>query len=356
MTTKLYRKAFAGIALAVSLLITGAVKAEASPDNVSSDLSEIGVISSSPDLLLGSSDVVSNLVNRSVSSSVNPVAGFSHSSETTASTVAQTSLEMAQGLEIAQDGVSPVDGTFAPLTDEELRQQLLINPSFVPETPRPSPATSFGTPTAFGADWGDAFVGLSGVTQGDTDTKADGSISLGMGFGDAVNNVGVEVSVGIISLDGFGDDGSIGVKLHKIFPEAENLAIALGWSNPITWGDANDAEDTFYGVVTRQFDLNPDEDSTLPLTVSLGAGTGVFRSTGAIEAGDNALNVFGSLGLRIIPEVSLLSSWTGSGLGLGVSAAPFDFPLVFTAGVSDVTGNTRSGARVNASAGYSFGF
>jgi len=353
MTTKFYRKAFAGIALAVSLLVTGTVsKAEANLGNINSHspLAESEVSNRSTDLLLGSSDTISDLVNRSHTDSVDPVAGFSRSSSVTDTIVAQN------GIEVAQDGATFQDGTFAPLTDDELRQQLLIDANFVPGAPRSSPATGFGTPSAFGADWGDAFIGLSGVTEGDTDTKADGSISLGMGFGNAVENIGVEVSVGIISLDGFGDDGSVGIKLHKVFPEADNLAIALGWSNPITWGDANNAEDTFYGVVTKQFELNPEATNTLPLTVSLGAGTGAFRSTGAIEAGDNALNVFGSLGLRIIPEVSLVSGWTGSALGLGVSAAPFDFPLVFTAGVTDVTGNTRSGARVNAAVGYSFGF
>ncbi|MGD1896255.1 MAG: hypothetical protein ACFB16_04790 [Phormidesmis sp.] len=354
MTTKLYRKAFAGIALAVSLLLTGAVpKANASPGSLtSSELLGSDVVSTSSASLLvpDSSDAISEMVNRSVTNPVAPVARFSRPSSATSSILAQSSTE------IAQDGVTPVDGTFAPLTDEELRQQLLIDPNFVPGAPRPAPASGFGVPSAFGADWGDAFIGLAGVTEGRTDDKADGSISLGMGFGDAVENIGVEVGVGIISLDGFAEDGSVGVKLHKVFPDADNLAVAVGWSNPITWGDANSAEDTFYGVVTKQFALQPERNNTLPLTASVGVGTGSFRSKGAIDAGNNALNVFGSLGLQVIPELSIVSGWTGSALGLGVSTAPFDFPLVLTAGVSDVTGNTRSGARVNASVGYSFSF
>ncbi len=353
MTTRLYRKAFAGIALAVSLLITGAIpKANASPRLSRSDLLGGDVISTtSSDLLVpDSAHPISEMVNRSVASPVDPVAGFSRSSSVTSAILAQDSIQLAQ------DGVNPVDNTFSPLTDEELRQQLLVNPDFVPDAPRPAPASGFGVPSAFGADWGDAFIGLSGVTEGRTDNKADGSISLGMGFGDTVDNVGVEVSLGIISLDGFAEDGSIGVKLHKVFPQADNLAVAVGWSNPITWGDANSAKDTFYGVVTKRFALQPERRNTLPLTASLGLGTGAFRTTGAIDAGTNPPNLFGSLGLQVIPELSLVSGWTGSGLGLGVSAAPFNFPLVLTAGVSDVTGNTRSGARVNASVGYSFSF
>ena len=248
-----------------------------------------------------------------------------------------------------------MDETFAPLTDSEIRELLLIDPNFVPEAPRSSPGSSFLVPSAYGADWGDAFVGLSGVTAGNQ-TDLDGSASLGMGFGDAVDNIGVEVSVGIISLNGFADDGIVGFKLHKVFPEANNLAVALGWSNAAKWGDARNSPDTFYGVVTQRFDLDPGEANPVPLTVSLGAGTGSFRSRGALLAGNNDLNFFGSVGVRVIPELSVISSWNGSSVGVAASVAPFDIPLVMTAGFSDVMDSTVTGTRFNASLGYSFSF
>ncbi|MEO0348696.1 MAG: hypothetical protein AAF282_01450 [Cyanobacteria bacterium P01_A01_bin.15] len=255
-----------------------------------------------------------------------------------------------------QDSSGVVGDSFRPddLTDEELRQGLSVeNPTF-PTSP-PSPASSFGTPSAYGANAGDAFVGLAGITDGKR-SDTDGSMSLGVGFGDAVDDVGVELNAGIISLDGFAEDGQIGIKVHKIFPEADNLAVAVGWTNPITWGAADSAEETFYGVVTKSFDLRPEESNTMPLTVSGGIGTGSFRSTGAIAAGTNAPNFFGSVGLRVIPELSLVSSWTGSALNMGISAAPFDVPLVLTAGVTDVTSNTNEGDRFSASIGYGFQF
>ena len=296
MTIKLYRKAFAGITLAVSLLLTGVVpRVEANTGILSSaDLLGTNTSISSADQLTGNaSDAVTESVHGSVTSQVDPIAGFSRPASVANTILAQN------GTEFAQDGVNPVDNTFAPLTDEELRQQLLINPDFVPGAPRPSPASGFGVPSAFGADWGDAFIGIAGVTEGRTDDKADGSISLGAGFGNADDNV---------------------------------------------------------GVVTQLFELQPEQSNTLPLTASLGVGTGAFRSIGAIDAGTNDPNVFGSLGLQVIPELSIISGWTGNSLGLGLSTAPFDFPLVITAGVSDVTDNTRSGTRVNASVGYSFSF
>lgn len=255
--------------------------------------------------------------------------------------------------------------TAASPSDEEIRQQLLTTPNRSTEPasdldvldrrPQPIPSSSFITPNAYGADWGDFYTGFAGATE-DTNDGLDASASVGMGFGNAVDNVGVELNVGIISIDGFADDGTVGFKVHKLFPEANNLGVAVGWSNALKWGNANKDEETIYGVVTQRFDLRPNKDNPMPLTTSLGVGTGAFRSVGAIEAGNNTPNVFGSVGVRVIPQVSLVSSWNGSSLGLAASAAPFNFPVVVTAGVSDLTDNTEDGTQFVGGLGYSFGF
>ena len=241
--------------------------------------------------------------------------------------------------------------------DEAIRQQLYvdIDENILLDRPQPVPTSSFLTPSAYGADWGDAFISVSGVTEGDR-SDLDGSISLGIGLGDAEENVGVEVAVGIISLDGFAEDGIVGAKLHKVFPRANNLGVAIGWANPVKWGAAEDEEDTFYGVLTHRLDLRRGQRNPVPLTTSLGVGTGTFRSNGAIAAGENTPNVFGSLGLRVIPEVSVVTSWTGNSLGAAVSTAPLAVPLVLTAGVSDITDNTVEGPRFHGSIGYSLSF
>ena len=253
--------------------------------------------------------------------------------------------------------------SFAPDSPADLRQRLLIDPDAqldptVPvEFPQAVPSSTFLVPSAYGADWGDAYIGVAGSTGGDQTRRTDGSAALGFGFGDAVRNVGLEVGVGIISLDGFADDGIVGFKLHKVFPQAGNLAVAAGWTNPIKWGNANDAEDTFYGVATKQFSLRPNAANQMPLTTSLGVGTGTFRSIGAIDADDNGVNVFGSAGLRVLPQLSVISSWNGTGLGLAASVVPIRrIPFVLTLGVSDVTGNTDEGAQFQGSAGYAFRF
>ncbi|MBK1987245.1 hypothetical protein A0J48_006800 [Sphaerospermopsis aphanizomenoides BCCUSP55] len=254
---------------------------------------------------------------------------------------------------IAQtDSSGTVGDTFGEAN--KLRQELLIEP-IVP-VGRPvatgAPASSAGTPTAYGASWGQAFIGGGAyfpLDEGDV----DGSLTVGFGLGDAVKSAGLEVAVNIISVGGqednfgdFGDSGTVGLKLHRYLPDG--TAIAVGWANPIKWGEANRAKETLYGVVTKKFN---------PVTVSVGIGSGSFASKGARQANENAANVFGSVGLRLAPEASLVSSWTGSSLNLGASFAPLKrTPLVINTIFTDVTDNLDNGVGFTLSAGYSFQF
>lgn len=269
---------------------------------------------------------------------------------------------------LSQAGSEVTGNTFSP---ENARKSLLIDPLVLPETSTPPalPGSTFGVPSAYGASWRNAFVGGGFIGSGGFDRPVgngqqffevpnDGSISFGAGFGDPVETVGFEVGIGIISLtDDFGDSGAIGFKLHKVFPEADDLAVAVGWTNSLTWGDANDAKETLYGVVTKAFDLQPGNKNPLPLTVTAGIGTGAFRSQGAFNAGTNDPNVFGSLGLRIDPQFSLISTWTGSQLNLGISTVPLlDIPFTLTLGAADITNNRGSGVRFLMTGGFGFKF
>ena len=351
---------FGSAALAISVSLLGVVaRAYASTDSLVSDLSATSPISA--DLLMGRNAAETPFYPHQLGlAAAEPTVEIASAARFSIGN-SQLHNPRLSSERVAQGVPAPSD-TFAPLSDEEIRQQLLINPNQVDpnidvldRNPQPIPSSTFITPNAYGASWGDAYIGVAGTTE-DTDDGLDGSAGVGVGFGNPVNNVGVEVNVGVISLDGFADDGIAGFKVHKVFPRANNLAVAVGWANPIKWGAANDEEDTFYGVATQRFNLRPNKANPLPLTASLGVGTGEFRSNGAIAAGDNAPNVFGSVGLRVIPRVSLISSWTGSGLGLAASAAPFNAPFVITLGASDVTDNTDRGTQFNGSIGYSFNF
>ncbi|WP_413172599.1 hypothetical protein [Anabaena azotica] len=236
----------------------------------------------------------------------------------------------------------------------KLRQELLIEPIVPLGRPAATgaPASSAGTPTAYGASWGQAFIGGGAFFPLD-EGNVDGSLTVGFGLGDAVKSAGLEVAVNIISVGGqkenfgdFGDSGTVGLKLHRYFDDG--TAFAVGWSNPIKWGEANQAKETLYGVLTKSFN---------PVTVSVGLGSGSFASKGARQAGENAVNLFGSVGLRLAPEASLVTSWTGSSLNMGASFVPLKrTPLVINTIFTDVTDNLNNGVGFTLSAGYSFQF
>ncbi|MFK0735216.1 MAG: hypothetical protein ACIWVG_29465 [Gloeotrichia echinulata HAB0833] len=282
--------------------------------------------------------------------------------DTAASPKSETIVLEKQPQLIAQiDSSAVVGDTFADVN--KLRQQLLIEPIIQPGESTPTiSSSSAGTPTAYGASWRQAFVG--GVLYVPLDKgKTDGSFSFGFGAGDSVKSVGLETSFNIISVGGqkpglgdFADSGTVGLKLHKYFEDG--TAVALGWSNPIKWGQANKAKESIYGVVTKSFDLQPDSaNNKLPLTVSVGLGSGDYRSLGAIRKRQNSVNLFGSLGLRVIPEASLVGSWTGNSLNLGVFFAPFKkTPIVINTIFTDVTSNFNNGVGFSLSAGYAFQF
>lgn len=257
---------------------------------------------------------------------------------------------------IAQANSSGVVGdTFGEAN--KLRQQLLIDPIVVPtERPAAAPGSTAGTPTAYGASAGQAYVGVAGYVPLKKGGYVDGSVSLGAGFGNPVDSVGVELGVNLTSIGGqnfdFGGSGTVGLVVHKHLPDG--TAVAVGWSDPVKWGDAKTAKDTIYGVVTKSFDLNSDSsENKLPLTVSVGVGTGAFRSKGAIKAGHNSPNVFVGAGLRVSPEAAIVTSWTGNSLNVGGSFAPFKkTPLVINTVVTDVTNNPG----LSISGGYSIQF
>ncbi|MEA5581119.1 hypothetical protein VB620_07175 [Nodularia harveyana UHCC-0300] len=259
------------------------------------------------------------------------------------------------------DSSSSVGDSFGETN--KLRQELLIEPIVGQDEPRKSaPSSTAGTPSAYGASYGQAYIGGGLFFPLDQDKdRNDGSLSLGFGLGNPIDSVGLEVNINITSVGGgptfdFGDSGGVGFKLHRYV--GDNTSVAIGWSNPIKWGDVTLAKDTIYGVFTQAFALQPDNpQNNLPLTVSLGVGTGAFSSKGAIEAGDNSVNFFGGLGLRVIPGASLVSSWTGSALNVGGSFAPFkDTQIVINAIITDVTNNLDTGLGLAVTAGYGFRF
>ncbi len=261
------------------------------------------------------------------------------------------------------------------LTNEEALARLKI--PTLPLVNIGSPTTAYpvggiGSPTAFGANGGNAFLGASyqartrpaiynNVNPPITSPQniEDGAISAGFGLGDARNLVALETIATSYSTfrRGFFKDGAFSFKLHKSL--SDTFAIAGGYENAILWGSGgNDGGQTGYGVASLV--LNPDANIGLfsNTTVSVGAGAGRFRNVGDIRRGKDSYNVFGSVGTRLSPNFSLIADWSGQDLSIGL---PITIPLGSTSlqvvpSLQDLVNPETGGSRfvVNAGLGFSF--
>jgi hypothetical protein len=225
---------------------------------------------------------------------------------------------------------------------------------------RSSPGSSSGSPSAYGPNWGDGFVGMGYVhrarfAQNDTwRDNVDGAISGGFGLGNARDLIGVEVSIASFSTfdSGFGSRMGVGLKLHKALPG--DFGVAIGVENAFTRGVTLDP--SYYGVVTRVWSQdwwNPFTN----ITATLGAGNGRFQREEDFNAGRNRINPFAAVGVQVWEPVAFIADWTGQDLVLAVSIVPFvRVPLVITPAFNDVLGTAGDGVRFTVGAGVGFQF
>jgi hypothetical protein len=214
----------------------------------------------------------------------------------------------------------------------------------VPELPEEygaSPALSIYIPVGYGADKNTVFLGGTyQPTVRDTTEDDEGSVGtggIGVGLGDADKAVGVELSYTFETTnDSFGE-GGFNAKVHRRL--GQDLSAAIGGNGLVNIG-RNDFEQSKYGVITKVFRTQDSLNKPFSrVAFTVGVGDGQFRSNGAVKAGDNNVNVFGNMAVRVARPVSFIAEWTGTDLGLGVSIAPFrNIPFVITPAVRDLVG------------------
>lgn len=220
-----------------------------------------------------------------------------------------------------------------------------------------APGTSSNTPTAFGGSWGSMGVGIGFQGRTRYTDESDATAGAVVSFGNPQESVGLDVGVTILELyrEGFGSRGSFNFKLHRNLPE--DFAVAVGLENALVWG-YSDADTSVYGVASKRFRLK--ESSREPfsrLDLSLGLGTGRFRSEKEVQEGTGSVGVFGNVAVNVAEPVSVFAEWTGQDLNMGASIVPFrDVPLVITPALNDITGNAGDGVRFTLGVGYGFSF
>lgn len=248
----------------------------------------------------------------------------------------------------SEDAAATPTATFAQNEVDRPSREELIEQLSVPEpdldrivviSEKGAPAISLDIPTGFGATQGQFFTSLTFQESTRLGDKADAGFGFGLGLGNPDEVIGFDViysSFSTVRSAPF-DTGSVSFKVHRRLSNSSSAA--LGVENLIRYGEF-DADINYYGSITNIFALrkNP-ADSFSSLAVTLGVGLGRFREIDDIREDEETLNLFGSAGLKVTQQFSLLGSYTGNTLSVGVSVAPFrDIPLVITPEVTDLTG------------------
>jgi len=219
--------------------------------------------------------------------------------------------------------------------------------------PAAAPGIAFGSPVAYGADWGQIFGGIGGQTiPPGGQHSVDGSMLLGLGLGDSQRWAGVEVSSTIISLtDSIGDAGAWNAKVHRSL--SGRASIALGVEDAAGWGDASRTNTSTYVVYTQALDLAPQSArAPMPLVFNVGVGDERFA-----DPGSNSFGLFGSVSVHPHRQLSVIADWTGRDLNAALSLVPLRaWPVVLTLGAINLTGRFDKDAEFAGGLGFLYQF
>jgi hypothetical protein len=219
---------------------------------------------------------------------------------------------------------------------------------------RGQPGSSAGSTGAFGAQWGDFFGGAGYQARTRFSDVNDGSVSAGFGLGNA-QYVAMEVTFTSASTfrHGFGNNGSVSLKLHRILPNF--YGVAIGYENVGNWGNT-DGGSSVYGVVSHNVRFREDATALFgSLAWNVGVGNNRYLRESDLTAGRSGVNAFASGGLRLHERSALVLDWTGQDLTSVISFVPVrHLPLVVSAGWADLTRTAGDGPRFIVGAGAGF--
>ena len=168
------------------------------------------------------------------------------------------------------------------LADEEYTQYTRYLDVLALSDPKPAVANIAG---GFGAAQGTVFAAVS-YTNYDLQTQVngdnDGSIAVGLGFGDP-NKIAAELTIAITSVstglwgDGrFADEGNLSVKLHRYVPgllQGQAASMSVGASNFAGWGATRENPTNYFVAYSERAYFG--EFDQYGLMYSVGYGTGV---------------------------------------------------------------------------------
>ena len=152
--------------------------------------------------------------------------------------------------------------------------------------------------SGFGASNG---VGFAAVSYSDNDMQTDaegdddGSIVIGIGLGDPLENFGVEASIGITSVstslwgDGkFADEGNLNLKVHRFAPSfglSDTASVSIGASNLAGWGSTTENPTNAYAAYSGIKYLGQFDEYSLGYTLGWGSAVSNTETEASIFYG-----------------------------------------------------------------------
>lgn len=219
---------------------------------------------------------------------------------------------------------------------------------------RAQPGVAASSPVGYGPNQGDIFAGIGYQASTGVSGSQDGAISVGAGFLDGNDKVGIEAVLTSLSTlrSGFGSRMVGAVKVHK---SVQNWGLGLGVEGFYLNGNDFDTKPSVYVAATRNLNVNPGADYFSTGTINFGLGNGRFQQIEDFRNGDNGVWFFASSSIRINYFSSAIIDYTGSQVNLALSFSPFKkLPLIITPSLNDVGGSVGDRARLALGAGMSW--
>ncbi|MCR9124488.1 MAG: hypothetical protein NXH82_00030 [Rhodobacteraceae bacterium] len=172
-------------------------------------------------------------------------------------------------------------------------------------------ASTIGIPGGYTLPHRSGYVAVAGSDKRERSTRSstDGSLAFGIGMGDPVNAVGMDVAVSINSAGAsdFADSGSVNFKVSRQIAspfQGEVASVALGLGNAVRWGDTKKAEQNYYVAASSTLSFQTSAGNVVPTVWSLGYGS-------AVGTFETSPGLFAGFGVGVTDWLSLGASWSG---------------------------------------------
>jgi hypothetical protein len=190
------------------------------------------------------------------------------------------------------------------------------------------PAVSVGVQSAFGLGFGVLSAGGALTDRQERGVEnADASGAIGLGLGNSETSMGVELTIGLISVQppwitrgsDFGEDGNLNVKLFRSLPDIVPIdgarsSVAVGAANAIAWGDPETIDPNYFVVGSTLFEVTA-AGERFPINLSVGAGT-------AVKGLERDPGVFAGAGLGLTQWASIGAGYAGDETLIGLTLIP----------------------------------